>query len=205
MLWGNPAVVAGLLLGATFAQQGSKMQPGSVLSLGEMPFYYYTDADGDQTALPCTERMLSSKAAELVTKHLFIPLLSIKGRPEVRLAGFGSLAGGLLAGQWKPVTKSSSDTPPPSEPAKPEEESSETAEPTAEDAAAPAEALAAEETPAAEPAAENSGGDPELDKLLGSLNEESTPAAEQQNEATADNAEPEMDPDLANLLKELGS
>ena len=34
MLWGNPAVIAGLLLGATFSQQGSKMNPGSVLTLG---------------------------------------------------------------------------------------------------------------------------------------------------------------------------
>jgi predicted component of type VI protein secretion system len=52
MLWGNSAIIAGLLLGATFSQQGEKMKPGSVLSLGDMPFYYYTDADGDQTALP---------------------------------------------------------------------------------------------------------------------------------------------------------
>src|SRR5262249_34857815 len=48
MLWGNGAVIAGLLLGLTFSQQGARMQPGSVLTLGEMPFYYYTDADGDQ-------------------------------------------------------------------------------------------------------------------------------------------------------------
>ena len=71
------------------------MKPGSVLTLGEMPFYYYTDSDGDQTALPCTERMLSSKMAELVSKHRFMPMLSMKGRPEVRLGGFGALSGGV--------------------------------------------------------------------------------------------------------------
>src|SRR5437868_8484128 len=107
MLWGNSEVIAGLLLGATFSQQGDKMKPGSILSLGEMPFYYYTDSDGDQTALPCTERMLSSKMAEGVMKYRFMPMLSIKGQPEVRLGGFGSLAGAALAGPWKPVTASS--------------------------------------------------------------------------------------------------
>ena len=76
MLWGNSAVIAGLLLGATFSQEGAKMKPGSVLTLGEMPFYYYTDAEGEQTALPCTERMLSSKMAEMVSKHHFMPMLS---------------------------------------------------------------------------------------------------------------------------------
>jgi len=219
MLWGNPAVIAGLLLGATFTKQGSKMQPGSVLSLGEMPFYYYTDADGDQTALPCTERMLSSKTAELVSKHRFMPLLSIKGRPEVRLAGFGSLAGGLLAGPWQPVPKSSASKAPPTpepetEPAEPEEESQpaesaeqETAE-TVEDAAE--ETTAVEGAPAQEPAADTAADatqtDPELDKLLAGLTEEPTPAAESApaEAGTGENAEPEIDPELANLLKELG-
>src|SRR5258708_217546 len=111
MLWGNSAIIAGLLLGASFSQQGAKMSPGWVLPWGEMPFYYYTDSGGDQTALPCTERMLSSKMAELVAKHRFMPLLSMKGRPEVRLGGFSSLADGRLAGPWQPVTASSASPP----------------------------------------------------------------------------------------------
>jgi type VI secretion system ImpB/VipA family protein len=189
MLWGNSAVIAGLLLGATFSQQGDKMKPGSVLSIGEMPFYYYTDSDGDQTALPCTERMLSSKMAELVSKLRFMPMLSIKGQPEIRLGGLGSVAGGPMAGSWKPVTVSS-DAPAAAE--------------------APAEA-ATEETPAesaeapAEAAAEAPASDPELDKLLADLNPE--PAAEEaktEEAAPATEGEAEMDPELAKLLKELG-
>src|SRR5947207_15687867 len=104
MIWSYLAVIDGMLLGATFSQQGAAMKPGSVLTLGEMPFYYYTDADGDQTALPCTERMLSSKMAELVSKYRFMPMLSMKGRREVRLGGFGSLAAAHLAGSWQRVT-----------------------------------------------------------------------------------------------------
>jgi type VI secretion system protein ImpC len=195
MLWGNSAVVAGLLLGATFSQQGDKMKPSSVLSLGDMPFYYYTDSDGDQTALPCTERMLSSKMAELVSKHRFMPMLSIKGQPEVRLGGLGSLAGGPLAGTWKPVTAS---TPEPA----PAEEKEESAEATEE---APAESAETPAETAADPAAEAPASDPELDKLLADLNPE--PAAEEaktDEAAPAAEAEPEVDPELAKLLKELG-
>jgi type VI secretion system protein ImpC len=196
MLWGNSAVVAGLLLGATFSQQGDKMKPGSVLSIGDMPFYYYTDSDGDQTALPCTERMLSSKMADLVSKHRFMPMLSIKGQPEIRLGGLGSLAGGPLAGSWKPVT-GSSDAAPAAEAEAPAEDT--IAEATEE---APVEST---EAPA-EAAAEAPASDPELDKLLADLNPE--PAAEEAKTEEAAPAaaegEAEMDPELAKLLKELG-
>jgi type VI secretion system protein ImpC len=207
MLWGNSGVLAGLLLGATFAQQGSAMKPGSVLTLGEMPFYYYTDPDGDQTALPCTERMLSSKVAELVTQHRFMPVLSLKGRPEVRLGGFGSLTGGLLAGPWKPVTEVSppeAKRAPQAKAPAPEKEAEQVEEstPATEETDVAAETESAAEPP--EAAAESSGGDAELDNLLASLNEDAAPAeTEDKAEAEAE-AEPEIDPELAKLLKELG-
>lgn len=193
MLWGNSAVIAGLLLGVTFAQQGAKMKPGSVLTLNEMPFYYYTDADGDQTALPCTERMLSSKMAELVSKHRFMPMLSLKGAPEVRLGGFGSLSGGPLAGPWQPAGVSKPE---------PEPEEAPEAE-AAEEAEAPEEKEQATEASETTEAPAESGSDPELDKLLASLSEDTT-AAPAEEAASTENAEPEMDPELAKLLKELG-
>ena len=217
MLWGNSAVIAGLLLGATFTQQGAKMQPGAVLTLGDMPFYYYTDSDGDQTALPCTERMLSSKMAELVSKYRFMPMLSMKGRNEVRLGGFGSLTGRALSGPWQAVAASSS-APAKKQQPEPEEEpveEAEEAEPveateTAEESAEPAAEAAAEaagesasET-ASEAAPETSEADPELDKLLASLNEETAPAEPAAEAAAEGEAEPEMDPELAKLLQELG-
>jgi len=209
MLWGNSAVIAVLLLGATFSQQGAKMKPGSVLTLGEMPFYYYTDADGDQIALPCTERMLSSKMAELVSKHRFMPMLSMKGRPEVRLGGFGSLAGGPLAGPWQPVAApapaAEAKPPVPEQKAEPaegvEEAQEQEAEKPAEAEPAPATEAASEPT---EPAAETPAADPELDKLLATLNEETAPATPPAEAPAEENAEPPMDPELANLLKELG-
>src|SRR3546814_15526527 len=56
MLWGHPAVVAGLLIGQTWTGQGQKMKLGSVMTVGELPYYVHADADGDQTALPCADR-----------------------------------------------------------------------------------------------------------------------------------------------------
>jgi type VI secretion system protein ImpC len=215
MLWGNGAVIAGLLLGASFSQQGAKMSPGSVLTLGEMPFYYYTDPDGDQTALPCTERMLSTKMAELVSKYRFMPLLSMKGRPEVRLAGFSAVTGGPLAGSWRPVTVSSPDSVTVAASAKKVKEPELTEEAASEEAA-PEEATDApagstETEPAGEgdeqqgaAPAEAAGGDAELDSLLASLNEETAPSTPQAEAGAEDNAEPEIDPELAKLLKELG-
>ena len=198
MLWGNSAVIAGLLLGTTFSQQGSKMKPGSVLTLGEMPFYYYTDAEGDQTALPCTERMLSSKMADLVGKHRFMPMLSMKGRPEVRLGGFTSLADRQLAGPWQPVTESSVEA------TEPEAESEPTGTTEATETAETPEAAAETASGSAETGAETPAADPELDKLLASLNEETAPAEPPAEAAATENAEPEIDPELTKLLKELG-
>ena len=63
MLWGNPAFIAGLMLAQSFAKQGPKMTLGAIMSAGDMPYYFYVDDDGDQTALPCTERLMNERAA----------------------------------------------------------------------------------------------------------------------------------------------
>jgi type VI secretion system protein ImpC len=220
MLWGNSAVIAGLLLGAAFNQQGAKMQLGSVLSLGEMPFYFYTDADGDQTALPCTERMLSSKVAEIVSNHRIMPMLSIKGRPEVRLGGFRSLADGQLAGPWNPVAASSASASAPASSKTTSRTKVSTGTDSSASSSAPAlapeaegaepekqaEPVAAAEAPAesTEPAAEAPQVDPELDSLLATLNEPAAPATPSTETAADESTEPQVDPELANLLKELG-
>lgn len=103
-LWGNGAVLAGLLLGKTFTAGGmSGMKLGSVMNQGELPLYYYTDRDGDQIALPCTERLASEALATHLINQGFMPVLSLRGRPEVRLGGFGSVRGVQLAGPWAPV------------------------------------------------------------------------------------------------------
>lgn len=197
MLWGNPAFIAGLMLGQSYAKKGPKMVLGEIMTAGDMPYYFYVDEDGDQTALPCTERLMNERAAARVSLEHFTPVLSLKGRPEVRLGSFTSLAGTPLVGRWT--------TTPIKEKPKEKVEKKAKAEPAEEEEAAPAEEAAAstEEAPAEEaaaPAEDGKTGDAELDQLLASLKEEPAAAEEPAAEAGAE-GEPEMDPELAALLK----
>ncbi len=179
MLWGHPALLPALQLARTFEKQGKAMQLGSVMNAGDMPFYVYYDADGDQTALPCTERLFTEKQAVAVTNFGVMPLLSLRGRPEVRLGSFASLAGPPLAGFWAPADTSAKPAPAP-----------QAAAPTA----APAQAAPAE--PAAEAPADEM---PDLDALLAGLNaapEPAAPAAQEAAPAPEPAAEPEAEAEL---------
>jgi type VI secretion system protein ImpC len=104
MLWANSSILVGLLLAKTFSEQGlSGMQLGSVMLQGDIPFHYYTDEHGDQIALPGTERLVTESVAAHIASQNFMPVFSIRGRPEIRLGSFTSLAGADLAGPWAPV------------------------------------------------------------------------------------------------------
>ena len=134
MLWGHPALVPALLLAETFATQGAKMKLGSVMGVGDIPYYVYTDSDGEQIALPCTERLYTERQAVEVSQYKVMPLLSIRGRPEVRLGGFASQAGSPLAGFWAPA-----DIKPPAVKVPPAPEPVPTAEKTVPEPVAPPE------------------------------------------------------------------
>jgi hypothetical protein len=114
-----------------------------------------------------------------------LPVLSIKGRPEVRLGGFRSVAGGPLAGPWAaplPVPATPVAVPVPVIPAA----VSVPATPAAVAAPVPADGDV--------PAATN---DAELDELLAKLEDAGATAARVAAE------DPDLDPELAALLKEL--
>ncbi len=112
MLWANPAVLITILLAQSFRLNGPGMLLGSVMSLGEMPYHYVNDQYGDQVALPCTERNLTTSKVETVVTRGFMPVISIKGRDVIRLGSFQSLAGAEILGPWSGVAP-----PPPSPPA----------------------------------------------------------------------------------------
>lgn len=103
MLWANPVVLVAILLARSFRQNGQAMQLGSVMSLGDMPYHVVEDRYGDQVALPCTERNLTLESIEAVMARRLMPVVSIKGRDEVRLASFQSLAGEDIRGPWSGV------------------------------------------------------------------------------------------------------
>ncbi len=208
MLWGNGAFLAGLLLGETIHQQGlKKLELGSIMTVDDLPFYYYVDQHQDQVALPCTDRLLSQRLAEYVQKQNFVPLLAMKGRPEVRLGGWQSLSGEKLRGPWGPrldiKTGATEPAPMPSPaaaaPAVTPTPTAETA-PSADseldallaglDGPSADNASSAGENPA-EPTAADSQGD-ELDALLAGLDAPAGPAPSDG-----------MDPELAALLGDL--
>lgn len=202
MLWGNPALLMGLLAAQSWEEKGKAMKLGDKAVVGDLAVYVLTDADGDQVALPCTERLFTERAAAGIVATGVNPVISLRGRPEVRMAGFASLAGPPLAGRWAPVDAKSAPLP--------EAKPAPAPAPAATPAPAPQTELAADmadldalmsslETPASAPAAatpETAEEEVDLDALLNSLN---TPEAA----APAANAgEDDLDALLASLSAE---
>jgi EvpB/VC_A0108, tail sheath N-terminal domain/Type VI secretion system, VipA, VC_A0107 or Hcp2 len=116
MVWGNPALLPACLIAESWLRGGDKsMALGGVATVGDLPVFVYQDTDGEQIALPCTERLLTERQAVQVAECGVMPLVSLRGRGEVRVASFGSLlAGAPLAGRWAPV-----DVKPPPPPTAP--------------------------------------------------------------------------------------
>ena len=106
MLWANPVALVVILLARSFRKTGPSLGLGQVMSLGGMPYHYVKDRYGDQVALPCTERNLTQTKTQTAIARGLMPVVSVKGRDEVRLASFQSLAGETVLGPWK-------DLPPP--------------------------------------------------------------------------------------------
>jgi type VI secretion system protein ImpC len=218
MLWGEPALLPALLLGQAWSNQGAKLQPGSVLTAGDMAYYVYFDEDGDQTALPCTERMYSERDAIRVAGYRVMPLLSLRGRPEVRLGGFVSQGGKPIAGFWAPAplggapapapasASASAPGPGPAPAATPAPAEAPAPQPGFTPVPEPAAAAPAAETPdapaedmadldallASVPAAAEASPEDDLDALLASLSAPPPAAAE-------DATEPDLDALLASL------
>ena len=100
-LWGNPAVVAAILLARAFEERGWSMAPNDVLELGDLPAHTYVGTDGPELK-PCAEVFLSDIAAGAILAQGIMPFLSHRHRNAVRLACFQSMADPPLAlsGPW---------------------------------------------------------------------------------------------------------
>ncbi|WP_370645765.1 type VI secretion system contractile sheath domain-containing protein [Epibacterium sp. Ofav1-8] len=121
MLWGNPVVLAAILMAKSFKENGASLQLGSIMSLGDMPYHYVTDRFGDQVALPCTERNVDLDKIAVAKERGFMPIAAVRGRDEIRLTSFNSLRGEALLGPWTgepaPAPSPADLTPPRPEPA----------------------------------------------------------------------------------------
>ena len=182
MLWANPVALVVILLARSFRKTGPSLGLGQVMSLGEMPYHYVKDRYGDQVALPCTERNLTQTKTQAAIARGLMPVVSVKGRDEVRLASFQSLAGATVLGPW-------SDVPPPKPKADPPRQ-----------AEAEEEATDDSGSDDSDPGTSSDGGDDDLDALLAGFDTE-TPDEDAGGESAGD--EEEMDADLAALLASL--
>jgi type VI secretion system protein ImpC len=203
MLWGHPALLAAALLAAP---------SGSTLAVGDLPFHYVVDADGDQVALPTTERLVNLAGAESLRRLGIDALMAHKGQPELRVAGLDAVNGEPLSlpGLAKPAARMSVRTelqgrmPEAAKPGKAKAGGKGAAAvATSDEETADADEDAETATAAADEGADATGADDtSLDDLLASLGDDE-PVAEESAAADAAAEEPEMDPDLAALLKSL--
>ena len=118
MLWANPVVLVAILLARSFKQNGASMGLGQIMSLGDIPFHYVNDRFGDQVALPCTERNINLDKIALAQERGFMAVSAVKGRDEIRLTSFLSLAGKEILGPWAGVP-APEPSPPDPKPAAP--------------------------------------------------------------------------------------
>ena len=209
MLWGHPALLAASVLAAP---------TGSTLSIGDLPFHYVVDGDGDQVALPTTERLVNLASAEKLRRVGIDALMAHKGQPELRIAGLDAVNGDAIAltGLPKPAARMSfsaslqgkmADAEKPAKAAKGKAlakaaDDDETADADSDDDASSSDAASADADDTGD-----AGDETSLDDLLASLGDDSSASAETSDDAPAEDeaAEGEMDPDLAALLKSLES
>ncbi|QDT61111.1 hypothetical protein SV7mr_36420 [Stieleria bergensis] len=102
LLWGSPAIAAGILLGQSFVQSGLAMDPGDRLQLDDLPSLSYTDEDQESQLKPCAEVYLPEALATEILSHGIMPLVSFVNRNAVRVLRFQSIAQPVsaLTGPW---------------------------------------------------------------------------------------------------------
>jgi type VI secretion system protein ImpC len=102
-LWGNPAFVCALLLAQSFSESGWELHPDQRANLDRLPLHVYPH-DGQSEIKPCAEALMTVNTADRIMESGFMPLASMKGKDEVRVVRFQSIAKPVraLAGRWNP-------------------------------------------------------------------------------------------------------
>lgn len=191
MLWGHPALLA---LTALAGQGGTP-------TVTDLPFHFYVDADGDSTALPCTERFMSTTAVAALSSWGIGALVAHKGEPSVRLSGLTGIAAAGAAS--KAGARAGIEMSVKSKLAEPEERSS-SRRAAAGDDDAPGSGDDSSDTDDLLAGLGGSGSD--LDALLAGLGGDDSSSSGDADVASdsAASSDDSMDIDLDALLKSLG-
>ncbi len=215
-LWGNPSLAVAALLAQAFQKQGWSFQPGPLTEIGGMTLHVYTEDDEQQATL--AESWLTRVEAETLVKQGIMPLLCVKGRDALQLGRYHSLAEPekgqppiALVGQWgqQGMVQLPSSKPPVSVKAgigmmpQPVAATPVTA-PLPATAAAPAARAAAQPIAPPPAAAPKPDEDAELAALMGELDSPSPPPPPVAAKAPAPAEAPDEDPELDELMKQLG-
>ncbi|WP_431103698.1 type VI secretion system contractile sheath domain-containing protein [Roseateles noduli] len=95
MCWGHPALVALLA-----------WHRGGDLMLRDRPLHVVRDADGDQVALPCTDRLIRADMAVTLREYGVQALMAARNEPALRVLGLAAVDGTALSRNGpKPVVK----------------------------------------------------------------------------------------------------
>lgn len=211
MLWANGAVLVMILMAQSWRTYGANLKLGAIMSLGQQPYHFVNDRWGDQIQLPCTDRNMTQTKAKSVIERGYCPILTVKGRDEVRLAAFVSLAGRIVLGPW-----SKAPPPPESPPSEAPDwsASSRKAQPSSADSD-DFDLLASDEGGDSDldlgGSDADDDGDADLDALLAGLESDEDSGDSSDLDAllasfgddTGDSDGDEMDPELAALLADL--
>lgn len=93
-LWGSSAILAALLHGEAFVSEGWALRPR--LDVLGLPLHLVR-ADGEVTAKPCAEGLLTARAVERILDRGVMPVQSMKDGDAVRFARMQSIADPLAA------------------------------------------------------------------------------------------------------------
>lgn len=100
LCWGSGAIVPLVVLGRTFAAEGWQLELRQRAELDGLPLAIVPDEDGEATAVPCAEAVLTERALEALSALGLTPLISLRDSDRVRLETLRGLGGELLAGRW---------------------------------------------------------------------------------------------------------
>lgn len=102
-LWGSSALLVAQLLAASYSQAGGwDFAPGDESAVDELPTHV-TRRDGESVQTPCAQTWLPESKLDALLKEGVIPVVSVQGRGEVRVARFQSIASppAALSGRWR--------------------------------------------------------------------------------------------------------
>ncbi|MBS1859912.1 MAG: type VI secretion system contractile sheath large subunit [Acidobacteria bacterium] len=90
-LWGNPAFFCAQLIGQSFLVYRWDLAKRLVRRIDGLPIHVYRE-DGEPTAKPCAEVLMSERDAETLLEAGFMPLASMKHQPAALIVRFQSIA-----------------------------------------------------------------------------------------------------------------